>query len=253
MTTWSTVEIESRVRSFSTWYHNIDLGGVQTNPANPDYPASRWRLIEPHVPADLSGATVLDLGCNAGYFAIQMRRRGASVVGVDWSREAIDQAVFVAEVLDLDIDYRLQNIYQFVLECRQVFDYVVFLGVLYHTRYPLLILDRLAQIVGRRMYFQTIVKERVGEPGLVVPGNVSSSDVELLTDPRFPRLAFVEHELDGAYNNWFVANTGAVEAMLRSAGFADLVHAGEDCWVCGPANQEAAWRLSHDLEAIRGS
>jgi tRNA (mo5U34)-methyltransferase len=247
----STAEIEERVEKFSAWYHNIDLLGVQTNPSNPDYPASRWRLIEPHVPRDLTGKTVLDLGCNAGYFALQMRRRGARVVGVDWFPEAIEQARFVAEVLELEIDYRLENIYRFALQSTQRFDYVLFLGVFYHLRYPLLILDRLAEMVVEKLYFQTVITERPGTETLSPPDDISTTDVELLTDPRFPRLAFIENRLNGAWNNWFVCNSSGVEAMLRSSGFTDLVHAGEDCYVCGPAQLEVARQVAHDLSAIR--
>lgn len=246
-------EIEKEIGRFTTWYHNIDLHGVHTNPSNPDYPASRWRLIEPYVPQDLSGKTVLDLGCNAGYFAVELCRRGAQVLGVDWYPEAIEQARFVARVLNLEIDYRLQNIYQFVLESHLHFDYVVFLGVFYHTRYPLLILDRLAQMVTEKLYFQTVIKEQPQSEELTVPDELSTTDLELLTDPRFPRLAFIEGNLDGGYNNWFVCNSSAVLAMLRSSGFTDIVGAGGDCYVCGPADQRTSGRLAHDLSAIRAS
>jgi tRNA (mo5U34)-methyltransferase len=60
--------IESRVRSAGFWYHNLDLNGVKTNPEMGDYPESRWRLLEPFIPQDLTGKTVLDLACNSGFF-----------------------------------------------------------------------------------------------------------------------------------------------------------------------------------------
>ena len=103
---YSREEIAAKVGRFKTWYHNISLNGVPTNPANPSYPESRWKLIEPHVPRDLTGKTVLDLGCNAGYFSIKLRQRGAQVLGVDWYPEGIEQARFVADVLELDIEYK---------------------------------------------------------------------------------------------------------------------------------------------------
>jgi tRNA (mo5U34)-methyltransferase len=103
-------EIAAKIKRFKRWYHNIDLHGVLTNPANPSYPEVRWRLIERYVPEDLTGKTVLDVGCNAGYFSIKMKQRGARVVGVDWYTDGIEQARFVADVLALDIEYRCQNI-----------------------------------------------------------------------------------------------------------------------------------------------
>ena len=116
-------EIAAKIKRFKRWYHNIDLHGVLTNPTNPSYPEVRWQLIKPYVPQDLTGKTVLDVGCNAGYFSIKMKQRGASVVGVDWYNEGIEQARFVADVLALDIEYKRQNIYQFVINNTKTFDY----------------------------------------------------------------------------------------------------------------------------------
>jgi tRNA (mo5U34)-methyltransferase len=244
-------DIERRVRDLEPWYHNLDLRGVPTNPDNPDYPLSRWRLLEPHVAPDLTGKTVLDLGCNAGYFSLRMRERGAEVLGVDWFPEAIEQARFAAQVLGIDVEYRLQNIYEFVLNEDRPFDYVLFLGVFYHLRYPLLILDQLARMTGEMLLFQTVIKEPAEAADLAVPHDLSSADLATILHPAFPRMYFVEQALDGAANNWFICNRSCVEAVLRSSGFANIRHAGEDCWVCAPAEVEQSQRFAHDLTAIR--
>ena len=79
---------------------------------------------------------MLDVGCNAGYFSIKMKQRGASVVGVDWYNEGIEQARFVADVLVLKRQSRSkrQNIYQSVTNNTKTFD---FLGVFYHLALPI--------------------------------------------------------------------------------------------------------------------
>jgi tRNA (mo5U34)-methyltransferase len=88
-------EVARRVRELGTWFHNMDLDGVQTAPDHflGDYPAFQWRRLEPSLPPDLAGHTVLDIGCNAGYFAIAMKRRGAArVVGIDSDARYLAQA-----------------------------------------------------------------------------------------------------------------------------------------------------------------
>ena len=36
------------------------------------------------MPADLTGKTVLDIGCNGGFYSLEMKRRGAArVLGID--------------------------------------------------------------------------------------------------------------------------------------------------------------------------
>ena len=191
-------EIAAKIKRFKGWYHNIDLHGVLTNPTNPSYPETRWQLIKPYVPQDLTGKTVLDVGCNAGYFSIKMKQRGASVVGVDWYVEGIDHPRFVAGVLALDIEDKRQNIYEFVINNTKTFDYVLFLGVFYHLRYPLLILDYLARITSERLYFQTIVTDASAKRDLVIPENLTAANYDLFHDPDFPKMCFVEDDLEGA-------------------------------------------------------
>jgi tRNA (mo5U34)-methyltransferase len=125
-------DIEARVRDFGWWYHNLDLC-VMTNPAMGDYPESRWRVMEPFIPQDLSGKTVLDLACNSGFFSFKMKQLGAKhVLGIDLPRK-IEQAKFVAEVLRVpEVELRAQNVYDFVLTNTTQFDYVLFLGLFYH-------------------------------------------------------------------------------------------------------------------------
>ena len=79
--------IRQRIRDLAPWFHNIDLGGVHTAPEHflGNYPEDHWRTFEHALPVDLSGRTVLDVGCNAGFFSIKMKQRGADrVVGIDF-------------------------------------------------------------------------------------------------------------------------------------------------------------------------
>ena len=73
------------------WFHNIDLGGVMTAPDHflGDYPAVKWRRFAHAIPADLGGKTVLDIGCNAGFYSMQMKARGASRVLGDRCRSRL--------------------------------------------------------------------------------------------------------------------------------------------------------------------
>ena len=112
-------EILSELERLQPWFHRIDLGDglytkTETVMGEPvDHPASPWQTIGKCLPEDLSGKSVLDVGCNAGFYAIEAKRRGAQrVLGVDGQRQHIRQAVFVRKVLGLDIEYRRMNVYE---------------------------------------------------------------------------------------------------------------------------------------------
>src|SRR5437868_11431475 len=71
-----------RIGELGEWFHNLDLFGVATAPNHflGDFPNVKWKHIAASIPQDLTGATVLDIGCNGGFYSIQMKRRGASRV-----------------------------------------------------------------------------------------------------------------------------------------------------------------------------
>ena len=109
MAQWSHGDIEARVRELGDWFHNIDLNGVKTAPSHflGDYPSVKWQRVAHAIPTDLSGRTVLDIGCNGGYYAIEMKRRGAHhVLAVDTDERYLAQAQFAAQVLDVDVRRR---------------------------------------------------------------------------------------------------------------------------------------------------
>jgi tRNA (mo5U34)-methyltransferase len=161
-------ETERRVRALGKWFHNLELNGVWTAPDHflGDYPRSKWQRFSSSLPADLRGKTVLDVGCNAGFYSFEMKRRGAErVLGIDASAEYLEQARFASSVLKLDVEFRQLSTYQ-VAQLAERFDLVLFMGVLYHLRHPLLALDLLREHVTKDLLlFQSLQRgsrERAG-------------------------------------------------------------------------------------------
>src|SRR5262245_58678652 len=95
-------ELVRRIATLGHGLHNLELNGLQTAPNHflGNFPPVRWRDIASIFPQDMRGATVLDLGCNAGFYSIEMKKRGASrVLAVDVDDRYLNQARFAASVL----------------------------------------------------------------------------------------------------------------------------------------------------------
>ena len=222
-----------RVHELGPWFHNMDLGGGWTAPEHflGDYPSVKWQRFAHAVPADLRGRSVLDIGCNAGFYALEMKRRGAErVVAVDADPEYLAQARFAAEVEGAEIEFRQLSVYD-VGQLGERFDVVLFLGVFYHLRHPLLALDLIHEHVARDLLvFQSMQRGSAEvEP---VAEDYPFFEPGLFDRPGYPKMHFIEHRYAGDPTNWWAPNRACVEAMLRSAGFDILEQAEEEVFVC---------------------
>src|SRR5687768_17023938 len=157
--TLSKDEIRRRAEALGPWFHNIMLNGVPTAPNHflGDYPAVKWKTFADAIPQDLTGKNVLDIGCNGSFYSLEMKRRGAErVLGIDFDDEYLAQARFAAGVTGSDIEFRKLSVYD-VGALREKFDVVLFMGVLYHLRHPLLALDLIHEHVARDLFvFQSM-------------------------------------------------------------------------------------------------
>ena len=244
-------QIRQRVAELGQWFHNLDLGGVKTAPDHflGDYPEVKWQRFASAVPEDLSGKSVLDVGCNAGFYSIQMKRRGADrVVGIDTDEQYLDQARFAAKVSGAEIEFRNLSVYR-VGELHEKFDLVLFMGVLYHLRHPLLALDLLHEYaVGDLLVAQSML--RGSSESIDVPPDFPFWESERFENEKFPRMYFVEKRYANDPTNWWIPNRACFEAMLRSAGFEILEHAEDEVFICRRTTLSEPLNYENELREI---
>ena len=230
---WPPEQVRARIEKLGPWFHNMPLRGVWTAPEHflGDYPMVKWRHYADALPRDMRGKTVLDIGCNGGFFSMEMKRRGAErVLGIDFDEDYLAQARFAAEVEGLDIEFRRMSVYD-VGALRERFDVVFFIGVFYHLRHPLLALDLVHEHVARDLLVFQTMQRGSAEVAEVAP-DYEFSDTAAFDDPGYPKLHFIERRYAGDQTNWWAPNRAATEAMLRSAGFDILGRPEEETYLC---------------------
>jgi tRNA (mo5U34)-methyltransferase len=236
------------IERLGPWFHNLHLpDGSLTAPEHPlgDFPRYKWEVLAPHLPQRLDGWTALDIGCNAGFYAFELARRGARVTGIDVDPHYLDQARWAARQFGLEssVEFRRMQVYDLGRTDEQ-FDLVLFLGVFYHLRYPLLGLDIVARRARRLLAFQTLTTEEMEvQPDT---GDRPLDERTALRAPGWPRMAFIEHRFAGDPTNWWVPNHAGVLAMLRSSGLCVRSHLGHELYICEPLPPDAPERAPYD-------
>ena len=223
-------EIEAGIEKLRPWFHCIDLGGglrTKTESAigEPvEHPLHAWGFVGPHIPEDLSGKSLLDVGCNAGFYCVEAKRRGAArVLGVDSQRHLVRQARFVRRALGLDIEYEQMSVYDLDPRATGQFDVTLALGLVYHLKHLVLGLERLFHVTR-----ELLVVESAVLPPELSSGSFCFPVGELW--PALHQMSYVENESDAkeAKFNWFLPSTEALSAMLRNVGFDEVeLHPGE--------------------------
>lgn len=217
-------EIRAEIERLGPWFHCVDLGhGVRTKSDSlagepPDHPARTWPTIARCFPEDMTGQSLLDVGCNGGFYAVEAKRRGAArVLGIDAARHHVRQTLFVAKALGLDIEVLRLSVYDLDPDVVGRFDVTLALGVIYHCKHPVLALERLFEVTKT-----TLVLESAILPGDRFPTSFPYplGGLESTLHP----LAFVENaagSVEAAYN-WFLPSPSFLEAVLKHVGFPEV-------------------------------
>ncbi len=242
--------LREQVAALAPWFHNIDLGeGLHTAPDHflGDYPRFKYARFAAALPADLTGKTVLDIGCNAGFYSVEMAKRGAArVLGIDSDDRYLEQARLATRTLGFgDVEFRNLSVYD-VGALGERFDLVIFMGVLYHLRHPLLALDLIREHViredgtGGLMLFQTMQQGSkqgwtpIDDHPFHAPGTFDPP--AFFDDPAYPKMHFIERSFADDWTNWWAPNRAGSEAMLRASGFAIEAHPEDEVYLCRVAD-----------------
>ena len=146
-------EIRRLVESVHHWHHIIQFPHGIASPGAYDPRQLFDRLELP----DLRGKRVLDVGTRDGFFAFSCEWLGAEVVAIDHTDPANTGFLAARKILGSSVEYVQANVYTLEPEKLGSFDVILFLGVLYHLRHPLLALDRLRSLSRGLLFVESLV------------------------------------------------------------------------------------------------
>jgi tRNA (mo5U34)-methyltransferase len=181
------------------WHQRFELAPGVFTPGVNDI---TWLLDASSFPKDLTGLSVLDIGTTNGAMAFEAERRGSKdVTAVDISDENHYGFRKIADLLGSNVKFKQASVYELPEVLERTYDVIIFWGVLYHLRHPLLALDSLRRIAAGTCYLESAIHSDDNKSG----GHMA----------KFHRL----DDLAGDGTNWWSPTVETTEAWCRSAGF----------------------------------
>ena len=174
----------TEVNQVPFWWHSIDLGDGVVTPGHPNPLQQELRIAA--IPGPLEGKSVLDVGCWDGFYSFWCEQRGAVVTPVDnFQYPSFVQSKYGLklrggegfEVAARWLGSRLTILNREFTQVGGAFDIVLFFGVLYHQRNPLLALEHLSQLTQGCAVVETHYLRDESNPILrFYPGSTLNSD-----------------------------------------------------------------------------
>jgi SAM-dependent methyltransferase len=133
------------------WNHNFTLPyGIQTKPGEQSSHGKNLVKLERLEPLfkeiGVAGMSVLDVGCNEGFFSMHLGAQGAKVQGIDIDEHRITKARYVHSVLGAadNVRFDLIDIYSDRFKALSRFDLCLCLGFLHRVPDPFSAMSALA-------------------------------------------------------------------------------------------------------------
>lgn len=190
--------------SVNAWWHSFDFPTGERISGVRSKEDLQSHLARFPIGDDLHGKRVLDIGTWDGWFSFECERRGAEVVAIDrWDNPRFRYA---HAQFDSHVDYLVKDVYDLTPRELGHFDIVLFFGVLYHLKHPLLALEKVCALSRDSVYLESHVLDR---------------DRRDASKSKRPIIEIYEtDELAGQTDNWTGPNSDGLLALCRIAGFA---------------------------------
>jgi tRNA (mo5U34)-methyltransferase len=192
-------DVFERAEKLGFWFHSIPFPDGRITAGNKSMAQQQQELIRWQFPTDLTGKTMIDIGCADGFYSIVGRQRGAKrVLSID-DQQTIGVR-FLLENKVYPIEYRQLDLMSPEFLDLEPFDFVHFAGVFYHLQNPVEGIKRVRRITREVALIEGHINETYGR-GL-------------------PYAVYYEgSELNKDVTNWWGPNLPCLEAMIRTAGF----------------------------------
>lgn len=203
----------------TTWYHGWEiLPGLHTGGkslADPKRALDRYG-----VPANLKGVRALDIGAWDGPYSFELERRGAEVLSYDIQDPNSTAYNAAKKILGSSCEYSRGSVYDLDAAKHGRFDLVLFLGVFYHLKHPMVAWNRIREVMnpGGILFFEGAILDWAWN--VDQPLNNFRNEIEAVR--KLPVTYFAAGKYASCWSNWHIPTSACLHDWLIAAGFKDI-------------------------------
>ncbi|EFL52063.1 Methyltransferase type 11 [Solidesulfovibrio fructosivorans JJ]] len=203
-----------RLLAVPWWYHAFEiLPGIMT----PGVCRYKPHLLEHPLARHVAGKRVLDIGAWDGPYTLEMARRGARVTAFDIQPPQQSGFDAMRALNGIDAAHICESVYNLAPDAHGRFDVVLFFGVYYHLRSPLLAIANINAVLedGGLVFVEGAVLEGAGHVDAYCADNADS----IANVAAMPMAYYVKDIFQDHWSNWWVPNMACLRHWFTSSGF----------------------------------
>ena len=211
-------EVMKLIRSRS-WFHGFEIVPGVVSPGRVKVEA-KSALDYYGVPGSLSGKRALDIGARDGAYSFELERRGAEVLALDIQDPDLSGFNVAKSIKGSSVQYVRGDVYDMRRETLGEFSVVLFLGVYYHLRNPLLALNRIWHVMkdDGTLYFEGAVLDYANN----IDRRWREKPALLEQIAALPIALFSSGEYASDISNWFIPTQACLLEWLSGTGFKNV-------------------------------
>jgi 2-polyprenyl-3-methyl-5-hydroxy-6-metoxy-1,4-benzoquinol methylase len=210
-----------------TCYHKYEIESGFVTPGTFLEIDPRRCLNDLGIAQDLTGARALDIGAWDGPFTFELERRGAAVTALDIQDPDVTVFNAVKAIKNSAASFVRGSVYEARPENLGQFDLVLFAGVYYHLKNPVLALQRIRRLLedGGQLFIEGASSTEYLCQELTRTLGLSQAQARTAAEvvDRLPLAYFdIEQKIYQEWSNWWFPTTRGLEVIMIDSGFCDV-------------------------------
>ena len=203
------------------WYHSFEIvPGVITPGICRVYPEKMFQRFG--LASRLNGKRILEIGTWDGPFAFELEFRGAEVVATDIQDPDRTGFNTAKTILGSQLKYVRASVYDLTQHLDGKFDIVVFMGVFYHLKYPVLAFEEINKVLkddGILLFEGECFSHYAEKADAGGVKRLSRLLLSVFAHSEIPMALFYSGTYKNDISNWHIPNISCVKSWLATAHF----------------------------------